>query len=95
MTKNELKEIEQRCLAGTKGNWFPMIEGVTHTSGDDFIMTGVDDIENINCSSRGKDMYLVNGTKEDLEFIANAKQDIPRLIAEIRKLKKEIEKASC
>jgi len=32
----------------------------------------------------------VSGTKEDLIFIANAKQDIPNLIAEIKRLKKNI-----
>ena len=28
MSELELKEIENRCLLGTKGNWFPMIEGI-------------------------------------------------------------------
>jgi hypothetical protein len=35
---------------------------------------------------------LLGATFEDYDFIANAKQDIPKLIAEIRELKKKLEK---
>ena len=65
-----------------------MIEGITHTSGDDFIMTGVINADDYKNPERGNDIYLTNGTKEDLIFIANAKQDVLKLIAEIRRLKK-------
>ena len=87
MTEKELQEIENRCVSGTKGPWIPMIEGVTHTSGDDFIMTGVNNPEDYKSPERGNDIYLIDGRKEDLIFIANAKQDILKLISEIRKLK--------
>jgi hypothetical protein len=88
MTEEELKEIENRNISGTNGPWIAMTEGITHTSGEDFIMTGVKNAEDYKNSERGNDIYLINGKKEDLIFIANAKQDIPKLIAEIRKLKK-------
>lgn len=88
MTEKELLEIENRSISGTKAPWIPMIEGITHTSGDDFIMTGVNNADDYKNSERGNDIYLTGATKEDLIFIANAKQDIPKLIAEIRKLKK-------
>lgn len=88
MTDKELKEIEARCALGTKGPWVAMIEGITHTSGDDFIMTGVENSNDYQNPKRGGDLYLSHGLKEDLIFIANAKQDIPKLIAEIRRLKK-------
>jgi hypothetical protein len=57
-----------------------MIEGRDHTSGDSFIMTG------------GEDIYIHNPLFDNnQDFIANAKQDIPKLIAEIRKLKNKTE----
>ncbi|WP_069677315.1 hypothetical protein [Formosa sp. Hel1_33_131] len=95
MTEEELKEIEERCLSGTKGPWIPMIEGITHTCGDDFIMIGVKDADDYENLSRGNDLYLSDGNNEDLNFVANAKQDIPKLIAEIRKLKEKLNKVSC
>ncbi|WP_435624761.1 hypothetical protein [Flagellimonas sp.] len=77
MTEKELQEIEDRCNNATKGPWKSMIEGRDHTSGDSFIMTG------------GEDIYISNPLFDNnQDFIANAKQDIPKLIAEIRKLKK-------
>ena len=80
MTDKELKEIENRCSKATKGPWKSMIEGRDHTSGDSFIMTG------------GEDIYINNPLFDNnQDFIANAKQDIPKLIAEIRKLKSKME----
>lgn len=77
MTEQELKEIEDRCNKATKGPWKSMIEGRDHTSGDSFIMTS------------GEDIYISNPLFDNnQDFIASAKQDIPKLIAEIRKLKK-------
>ena len=76
MTEKELKKIEDRCNKATKGPWKSMIEGRDHTSGDGFIMTG------------GEDIYIDNPLLDNnQDFIANAKQDIPKLISEIRKLK--------
>ena len=85
MTDKELKEIEDRCSKTTKGPWKSMIEGRDHTSGDSFIMTG------------GEDIYIHNPLFDNnQDFIANAKQDIPKLISEIKRLKKELGgKASC
>ncbi|MFM9989669.1 hypothetical protein [Flavobacterium sp.] len=36
---------------------------------------------------RGNNIELFGATESDYDFIANAKQDIPNLIAEIRRLK--------
>ena len=78
MTELELKEIEDRCNKATKGPWKSMIEGRDHTSGDSFIMTG------------GEDIYILNPLFDNnQDFIANAKQDIPKLIGEIKRLKKK------
>lgn len=82
MSEKELKEIEERVIKAQKGLWKAYLEGRDHTSGSSFIMTGTD-------TERGNDIELYGATEADYDFIANAKQDIPKLIAEIRKLKKE------
>jgi hypothetical protein len=77
---NELETIRQRCEHATPGPWKSFIEGRDHTSGSSFIMTGGGD-------SRGNDIELSGATMADQDFIAQARQDIPRLLAEIGRLK--------
>lgn len=79
MNKEELDKIEERLNKAQKGIWKAYIEGKHHTSGSSFIMTGIG-------SERGNDIELLGATEADYDFIANAKQDIPKLIAELRKL---------
>jgi len=40
--------------------------------------------------NRGEDIEMIGATGADLDFIANAKEDIPKLINEIRKLKSSV-----
>ncbi len=87
MTEEELIEIENRCKAATEGAWKSYVEGRDHESGDSFIMTGVDKGENIWSSSRQQDIYLSGATVADQDFIAHAREDIPKLLAEIKRLK--------
>ena len=49
-------------------------------SGSDFIRTG------------GADIYLTGATTADHDFIAGARQDIPKLIAEIERLRAATER---
>lgn len=88
ITEDELKEIELRWKATSKGNWISFIEGRDHESGSDFIMTGVLDKNDFNNKNRGEDIELIGATSNDQDFIANSRQDIPKLIAEIRRLRK-------
>jgi hypothetical protein len=81
MDAQELDEIESRCLAATKGPWQSFIEGRDHLSGDSFIRTGGMD---------SPDLYLAGGTLQDQDFIAHARQDIPRLVAEVRNLQAQL-----
>ncbi len=81
ISKDELIKIEKRCNATTPGPWKAYIEGRDHTSGCNFIMTGHE-------GNRGEDLELDGARVEDYDFIANAKQDIPILIEEIRRLKR-------
>ena len=83
ITEEELKEIEQRVNNAQSGIWKAFIEGRDHESGSDFIMTGF-------AENRGNDIELFGATTYDYDFIANAKQDIPKLINAIRELNKKI-----
>jgi hypothetical protein len=83
ITEAELKMIEERTAKSQAGPWKAHIEGRDHESGSDFIMTG----EGLG---RGQDIEMIGATQADFDFIANARQDIPRLLKEIRELKTKL-----
>jgi len=70
-----LDEIQRRCDKATAGPWLSFVEGLDHSSGSSFIRTAEDDI------------YLIGGSTDDQDFIANARQDLPRLAKEMRALR--------
>ena len=80
LTEEEIAAIHARCTAATPGPWRSYIEGRDHTSGSSFIMTGEGEV-------RGEDIELSGATPADQDFIAHARQDIPRLLAEIQRLR--------
>jgi hypothetical protein len=81
LTVEELAAIKARCEAATPGPWKPCIEGRDHLSGSSFIMTG-------EGAARGGDIELTGATEADYDFIAHARQDIPRLLEEVEGLRK-------
>jgi hypothetical protein len=83
ISESELKQMEERSNRAQAGPWKAYIEGRDHKSGGDFIMTGIAD-------QRGEDIEMTGATHSDYDFIASARQDIPRLIKEIRKLKEQL-----
>jgi len=86
ISDQELEQILARCNATTAGPWKSYVEGRDHESGSDFIMTGME-------PQRGNDIELIGALKQyDQDFIASAKQDIPLLVNEIKRLKKLINK---
>ena len=85
LTEQELSEIEARCDAASPGPWVSYVEGRDHTSGSSFIMTGAPE-------RRGEDIELTGATARDQDFIASARQDVPRLIAEVRRLRRLLAK---
>ncbi|MFN0247584.1 MAG: hypothetical protein ACKV2T_11915 [Kofleriaceae bacterium] len=85
MTENELVAIEARCSAARPGPWVSFIEGRDHTSGSSFIMVGPE-------GARDSDIELTGATDADQDFIAHARQDIPRLVEEIRRMRALLEK---
>lgn len=81
MTDEELAAIAARCAGASPGPWRSYIEGRDHESGSNFIMTGMG-------PSRGKDIELTGATTADQDFIAHARQDLPRLVAEVQDLQR-------
>lgn len=87
---DDLTAIEARAHAATPGPWEAFVEGRDHLGGDDFIRTGGFD-------DSAPDLYVslayshtpgvTPAGANDLDFIASARQDIPRLVAEIRRLR--------
>lgn len=79
LSDEELNSIAGRVAAATPGPWRSFIEGRDHQSGSNFIMTG-------GIGSRGEDIELTGATVADQDFIAAARQDIPRLVHAVRTL---------
>ena len=75
LTPEELRSILARANAATPGPWRSFVEGRDHTSGSRFVRTNGDDIE------------MLGASVADQDFIANARQDVPRLVAEIARLR--------
>jgi hypothetical protein len=93
ISDTELDEIERRCTAASKAPWQSFIEGRDHWGGDNFIRVGgLDDNEPDMYISRTTSAGLKPAAAEDLDFIAHARQDIPRLVAEIKRLRAEHER---
>lgn len=90
----ELDEMECRCNAATPGPWWAWLEGRDGVAGDSFIGQGSDEPDAV---PRRRDLYLSTYTNEppvsatDYDFIAHARQDLPRLIAEVRRLRLGVE----
>lgn len=84
LSESDLAEIRGRCDQATPGPWVSYVEGRDHTSGSSFIMTGT-------AETQSQDIELSGATVADQDFVANARQDVPRLIEEIERLKRIVE----
>jgi hypothetical protein len=85
ISEKEIQEIELRVDQSQNGPWKAYIQGRDHDSNSSFIMTGSKEKPRVN-------ICLAGATIADIDFIANAKQDIPRLIKEIKELQSQIQK---
>lgn len=81
MSDPEPAEIAARSAAATPKPWRSFIEGRDHLSGNVFIQTA---------DGYGPDIELTGATRADQDFIAEARQDIARLLAEIHRLRQLI-----
>lgn len=84
----ELDDLRRLCTHAAPAPWRAMVEGRDHSAGDSFIMIGRDD-------DRDEDMYVTRdsgpASPSDLDFIAAARNYLPRLIDEIAELRRECE----
>jgi len=83
MTNDQLSDIEQRCNAATSGPWQSFIEGRDHSSGSSFIRTG-------GLDNSSPDIELYGASHADYDFIAHARQDIPALLSQIRRVQEAV-----
>jgi len=76
ITDADLARIDLLVHCATRGPWKSYVEGRDHEAGSDFIKTPIGDIE------------LSGATVADQDFIASARQDVPALVAEVKRLRR-------
>jgi hypothetical protein len=89
MNEEQLAELERLERAATPGPWVSVVEGRDQMSGDSVIVTADDPRQDY------PDVYVsiaVNGrlhpaAAADQDFIAAARNAVPALIAEVRRLR--------
>lgn len=83
ITDAELTELERLVDGASPGPWVASVEGRDHTSGEHVILVG---------DPREEDMYVSRDSRPasaaDLDFIAAARNYIPKLLAEVRRLRR-------
>lgn len=86
LSEEELAALRELCAGASPGPWRAMVEGRDHTSGDSFIMVGPE-------NARAEDMYVLRdsrpASRADLDFIAAARNDLPRLLDELQRRRGE------
>jgi hypothetical protein len=82
ITDAEMTELERLVARASPAPWIASVEGRDHTSGDDVIPVG---------DPREEDMYVNRDSRpasaDDLDFIAAARNYVPKLLAEVRRLR--------
>ena len=83
LSEEELDRMERRVAAATVGPWLPESAEAANVS---VIELGL-------CNELGtfKSIELVGASAADHEFIVNARQDIPRLLQEVRQLRARLQ----
>ena len=92
LSGEDLARIEALATSALTAPWEAFVDGRDHWGGDDFIRTG-------GLDDAAPDMYVTlsywdnerpkPAPAEVLDFIAAARQDVPRLVSEIRRLRTE------
>ena len=81
LSDERLAEIRERAEKATKGPWHHHITG-THDD-PDYSITQTNHVT--------RDVWTIPHKLDDIPFIANARQDIPDLLAEIDRLRLALE----
>lgn len=88
LTDAELDEIEARAEKATEGPWVAEC-GSSNSPCIDFVLT-----ENIDprLDDRASIAETYTDEAENADFIASARTDVPRLVAEVRRLRAQVER---
>jgi hypothetical protein len=91
----DLAEIARRADAATPAPWYSWVEGRDGVAGESFIQTGG------SSDGDSPDIYVTHSFRKgsasmpananDLDFIAAAREDVPRLVAEVQRLRRLLE----
>jgi hypothetical protein len=79
ITAKMLAEIELRAMVATHGPWYVEGRGCMHTD-------GTSDGYEVVIPAPPYRLHNPWWTRENADFVANARSDIPALVAEIRRL---------
>lgn len=79
LTERELDLMERRSQAASPGPWISFVVGRDLEAGLNCIEVGY-------CAL----MEVLGGTEADQDFIASAREDLPRLVKEVRSLRAEL-----
>ena len=90
LTDEELDRIANLANAATAGPWEAFVTGRNQPTGDDFIRCGLDDTEPDMSVSLWYGTRRLPAPVSDLDFIASARQDVPRLVEEVRRLREQV-----
>jgi len=97
LPEEELSAIERRVAAATPGPWIGWTESRHGIGGTSFVQLRADSEEDdeiyLTRSTGGSEVRGADAqTDADIEFIAGARQDVPRLVNEIRRLRAALER---
>lgn len=86
LASEELEEIASRIDAASPGPWLSYVTGRESDADSSYIELGV-------CNELGSfaSIELIGGTVADQDFIASARQDLPRLLLEVRILRARLD----
>lgn len=100
LTDADLDAMEERIAAASRGRWVAVLETRGATGGASCIQieSGIaeqDDEMYLSRFVNGKQVQLSPNPQldADLDFVACAREDMPRLVAEVRRLRTEL--AAC
>jgi hypothetical protein len=86
LSDEELERIERRSEAATDGPWLSYLAGRDDDAPVNYIELG-------ECNELGccKTIELSGATQADQDFIAHAREDLPRLVQELRLLRAQLQ----
>lgn len=79
LSERDLDTMERRCRAASPGPWISYVVGRDFEAGLSYVEVGYCDV-----------MEVLGASAEDQDFIASARDDLPRLINEVRRLRAEL-----